>query len=279
MAGHNKWSKIKHRKAVVDKRRAKAWTMCSRAIIVAAKTGGPDPSFNFALRAAIDEARYHNVPADNIDRAIKKGVGGGAGDDYEPVRYEGYGPAGAAIVIDALTNNRARTAGDVRLILGDHSGKLGTSGCVAHQFEAKGRIVVSATRVAPDATEDRVLEAALNAGADDVKSIEPEEPAVAGWEVLCPPAALHAVKQGLIAAGFGSGQPEVASAGRHGAPVTPSLMIGECTLEMIPTVTVAVSGAAAKELLELIDALEDNDDIKKVHTNADIPESELAAME
>ncbi|MGD9690438.1 MAG: YebC/PmpR family DNA-binding transcriptional regulator [Phycisphaerales bacterium] len=249
MAGHNKWSKIKHRKAVVDKRRGKAWTMCSRAIIVAAKTGGPDPAFNFALRAAIDEARYHNVPADNIDRAIKKGVGGGAGDDYEPVRYEGYGPGGAAIVIDAFTNNRARTAGDLRLILGNHAGKLGTTGCVAHQFEQKGRIVV----LDDSRGEDAILEAALNAGADDVRRTESEDGAPA-WDVLCPPGQLHAVKNALAAAG---------------------LKTGEAVLDMIPTSSVTIDGENARTLVELVDALEENDDVKKVYTNADIPDAAL----
>lgn len=251
MAGHNKWSKIKHRKAVVDKRRAKAWTMCSRAIIVAAKTGGPDPEFNFALRAAIDEARYHNVPADNIDRAIKKGVGGGAGDDYEPVRYEGYGPGGAALVIDAFTNNRARTAGDLRLTLGNHGGKLGTTGCVSHQFEQKGRITVTGA----SGDEDAIMEAALNAGADDVRKVDDETPT---WDVLCGPTALHTVKQGLVNA---------------------KLAVGEAILDMIPSATVAVSGEAAKALLELIDALEDNDDVKKVYSNGDVPDEVLEGLE
>jgi len=269
VAGHNKWSKIKHRKAVVDKRRAKAWTMCSRAIIVAAKTGGPDPAFNFALRAAIDEARYHNVPADNIERAIKKGVGGGAGDDYEPVRYEGYGPGGVAIIIDALTNNRARTAGDLRLILGNHAGKLGTTGCVAHQFDSKGRIVVAAPEPDDDSrrpparnapapaalTEDAVLEAALAAGADDVRQTDTDPPA---FDVLCPPSDLHTVKAALAAAG---------------------LPVGEASLDMLPSSTVPVAGDTAKTLLELLDALEDNDDVKKVFTNADIDEAALATEE
>jgi YebC/PmpR family DNA-binding regulatory protein len=257
VAGHNKWSKIKHRKAVVDKRRGKAWSMCSRAIISAARQGGPDPSFNVTLRVAIEEARYHNMPADNIERAIKKGVGGGVGDDYEPVRYEGYGPAGAAIIIDSLTNNRARTAGDLRLILGDHGGKLGVNGCVAHQFEQKGRIVVSAGTGGAGAAvdEDRIMEAALNAGAEDVRRADDE---AEGWEVICAPGDLHTVKQKLAAA---------------------KVAVGEAVLDMIPSVTVAVSGEAAKQLLELIDALEDNEDVKKVYSNADIPEAELAGME
>ncbi|MGQ0628968.1 MAG: YebC/PmpR family DNA-binding transcriptional regulator [Phycisphaerales bacterium] len=251
MAGHNKWSKIKHRKAVVDKRRGKAWSMCSRAIISAARQGGPDPNFNFALRTAMDEARYHNVPADNIDRAIKKGVGGGAGDDYEPVRYEGYGPGGVAVIIDAFTNNRARTAGDVRLLLGDHGGKLGATGCVSHQFEHRGQIIVRAAA----REEDAVIEAALGAGALDVRPGEDEEP---GFVVLTDPTQLGTVKDALSRGG---------------------LALGESGLEMIPTTTTTVAGQAARELLRLVEALEDNEDVKRVFTNADIPDADLAAMQ
>lgn len=250
MAGHNKWSKVKHRKAVVDKRRSKAWTMCSRAIISAARQGGPDPNFNFALRAALDEARYHNVPNDNVDRAIKKGVGGGAGDDYEPVRYEGYGPGGVAVIVEAFTNNRARTAGEVRNIFNENGGKLGITGCVAHQFEHKGRITI--TGAASD--EDRLMEAALAAGALDVVSAADESPA---WEVLTAPADFLTVRAALTAGKF---------------------TVAEAELDMIPSSTTPVSGEAAKQLLTLVDEMEDNEDVKKVYTNADIPESELAAM-
>src|SRR6185369_9311190 len=131
MAGHNKWSKIKRKKAVTDSRRSKAWTMCLRAVMMAARSGGGDPEFNFALRTAIDEAKYHNVPKDNLERAIKKGAGGGEGENYEQGRYEGYGPGGVALIIDALTNNKTRTAADVRLILSKYGGNLGATGCVA----------------------------------------------------------------------------------------------------------------------------------------------------
>ncbi len=251
MAGHNKWSKVKHRKAVVDKRKGKALSMCSRLIISAVRKGGPDPNFNHALRTALDEAKYHNVPNENIDRAIKKGAGAGQGDNYEHVRYEGYGPGGVAVVVDALTDNRTRTAANVRNIFEDYAGKLGTSGCVAHQFEFKGRIEIKAA--AKD--EDRVIEAALNAGADDVKLIDEQEGV---FEVLCAPGALHAVKQALSAGKF---------------------TLGESGAEMIPTQTVTVTGEQAKGLLELVDAMEDDEDVSKVYTNADIPESELAKME
>lgn len=251
MAGHNKWSKVKHRKAVVDKRRSKAWTMCSRAIMSAARQHGPDPNFNFALRQALDDARYHNVPADNVERAIKKGVGGGVGDDYENCRYEGYGPGGVAVIVEAFTNNRARTAGEVRNIFGDYGGKLGITGCVAHQFEHKGRITI--TGVAPD--EDRLMEAALNAGALDVVRTDDETPT---WDVFTPPADFLTIRAALTAAKF---------------------TLAEAELEMIPTVTTAISGDPAKELLKLVDEMEDNEDVKKVYTNADIPEAELAAMD
>jgi len=256
MAGHNKWSKIRHRKAVVDKRRGKAWTMCSRAIIVAARTGGGDPNFNYALRAAMDEARYHNMPAENVERAVKKGLGGGAGDDYETCRYEGYGAGGVAVVIEAFTNNRARTAGDVRMILGSYEGKLGVSGCVSHQFEQKGRIIITAGPT----DEDAIMELGLNAGADDVRRVEDEEQPT--WEVLCPPADFAKVRAAL-------GEAKLRGEKLH---------IGESGIEMLPLTLTAVTGEAAKSVLDLVEELEDNEDIKKVYTNADIAESELANM-
>lgn len=251
MAGHNKWSKVKHRKAVVDKRRSKAWSMCSRAIISAARQGGPDPQFNFLLRHAIDDARYHNMPNDNIDRAIKKGAGGGETENYEPVRYEGYGPGGVAVLVDAFTNNRTRTAANVRLIFTNHDARMGVSGTVAHQFEHKGRLSV----LAPLGDEDKVIEAALNAGADDARRDDSgDEP---GFEVLCDAAQLHAVKAGLAAAG---------------------LKLGECGHEMIPSTLVSLDAATAKAFLEFVEALEDDEDVKKVSSNADIADDVLAAL-
>lgn len=250
MAGHNKWSKIKHRKAVVDKRRGKAWSMCSRAIISAARQGGADPTFNFALRQAMDEARYYNVPSDNIERAIKKGAGGGEGDNFEYARYEGYGPGGVAVVVEALTDNRTRTAANVRNIFADNAGKLGTTGSVAHQFDHKGRVVLAAG----PAEADRVLAAALDAGADDCRPTDDEPPA---WEVLCAPADLASVRQHLQTAGF---------------------TISQSGFDMLPTTLVPVTGEPAKQLLALIDEMEDDEDVKKVYSNADIADSELARL-
>ncbi len=255
MAGHNKWSKVKHRKAVVDKRRSKAWTMCSRAIITAARTGGPDPEFNFALRAALDEARYHNVPKDNIERAIKKGIGGGDGDDYEPVRYEGYGPGGIAVVVEALTNNRTRTAGDLRLIFGRHGGNLGTTGCVSFMFETKGRIAVAGRA----ADEERLFEVAAGAGADDLNfSPDDADNADGEFTVLTSVAAYVGVRAAVEKAGF---------------------TIREAAIEQIPTGLTVLSGEPAAALIELTDALEDNDDVKKVYTNADVADAALAGEE
>jgi YebC/PmpR family DNA-binding regulatory protein len=243
LAGHNKWSKVKHRKAVVDKRRSKAWTMCSRAIISAARQGGPDPDFNFALRAAMDEARYHNVPNDNIERAIKKGAGGGTADNFEPVRYEGYGPGGVAVIVDALTDNRTRTAGNVRLVFSKFDGKMGTAGSVSHQFEHKGRLVVSGAK----GDEDRLMESALAAGADDVRTVEGEEQPT--WEVLTPPTEFLNVRKALTEGKFN---------------------LVEAELDMLPTVTVSVSGETADLVAEFIEAMEDDEDVKKVYANAEV---------
>jgi len=259
VAGHNRWSKVKHRKAVVDKRKGKALTMCSRAITVAVRASGPDPEFNFALRQALDEARYCNVPRDNIERAIKKGAGGGEGDDYQNVRYEGYGPAGVAVVIDALTNNRPRTAGDLRLILGKFGGNLGATGCVSFMFSVLGRILVPATAC----DEDRLFTLAAEAGADDVK-FEPDDPdddapdAQGEFVVLTPIDKMQHARATLEAAGF---------------------KVTHSRITPIPTTLAHVAGDAAKQLLALIDALDDNDDVQHVYANADIPDALLAELD
>ncbi|MBX3378720.1 MAG: YebC/PmpR family DNA-binding transcriptional regulator [Phycisphaeraceae bacterium] len=245
MAGHNKWSKIKHRKAVVDKRRGKVWTKVAKAIIVAAKNGGPDPDSNLSLRYAIDEARYANMPRDTIERAIQKGAGGAAGDNYEPVRYEGYGPGGVAIIVDSLTDNRARTVGDLRLAFGNHGGNLGNNGCVAYMFAPKGQIVFSA----PGLSEERIMELAVNAGADDVLSPDdPSDPAEP-WTILAAVPAFQQVKEAIEKSGA---------------------VIAEAGIAMVPAENVVVSGQTASTVISLIDAIEDLDDVQKVYTNADI---------
>ncbi len=255
MAGHNKWSKIKRKKLVTDGRRSKAWTMCLRAVMMAAKSGGGDPEFNFALRTAIDEAKYHNVPKPNLERAIKKGAGGGEGENYESARYEGYGPGGVALVIDALTNNRARTAGDLRLILSTNGGNLGAVGCVSFIFETKGRIVVAA----PASDEEKLFEIAAGAGADDVQfdgtgADDDDDPT---FTVLTTVPAYIAVRAAIEKAG---------------------MKVVEAAIDQIPSTTMAVAGELAKQTIELVEALEDNDDVQKVYTNADIADDVLARM-
>jgi YebC/PmpR family DNA-binding regulatory protein len=265
LAGHNKWSKIKHRKAVVDKRRGKVWTKCAKAIIVAARHGGADPDTNLALRYAIDEARYANMPRDTIERAIKKGAGGEDTSNYENVRYEGYGPGGVAVMVDALTDNRTRTAGDVRNIFGDYGGNFGATGCVGFLFESKGRIVLGprqedddkASRrrgAAPEPApgEDVIMEIALEAGAQDV--IAPGESEDA-WVILTAPTDFLVVRQSI----------------EESLQSTP-LAIVDAALDMIPSTTVQISAEHAGLLGELIDALEDNDDVQKVYTNAETPD-------
>lgn len=263
MAGHNKWSKIKHRKKVVDKRRSKAWTMCSRAIISAARQAGPDPNFNFLLRAAMEEARYYNVPNENVERAIKKGAGGGDTDNYEAVRYEGYGPGGVAIIVDAFTNNRTRTAADLRVIFSRHEGKLGVPGCVLHSFAHKGRLLIAGTA----ADEAALMDAALSAGADDL-SFEPsreDEPAGPGiYTVLTPPDQMLHVREALTQAKWSLATAERLKTHAGGQ------LDGEpaAGFDMLPLTSAELSEAQAETLVELVDALEDNEDVKLVYTNA-----------
>jgi YebC/PmpR family DNA-binding regulatory protein len=252
VAGHNKWSKIKHRKAVVDKRRGKVWTKVSKAIIVAAKHGGPDPDSNLALRYAIDEARYANMPRDTIERAIKKGAGGGDTANYETIRYEGYGPGGVAMIVDALTDNRTRTITDVRLAFSDHDGNVGASGCVAYMFQPRGQILVTAKGL----SEDQVMELAIDAGALDAQAPEDPDDNEATWTILTEVPAFNTVKEKLEKAG---------------------LTISLAELTMVPDNSVAVSGDHAQKVLGLIDALEDLDDVQKVYSNAEVEDPELSA--
>ena len=251
MAGHNKWSKIKHRKAVVDKRRGKIWTKISKALIVAAKNGGPDPDANLALRYAIDEARYANMPRETIERAIKKGAGGGDTANYESIRYEGYAPGGVAVIVDALTDNRTRTITDVRNAFNNAGGNVGATGCVAYMFQPRGQILIAAKGL----SEERAMELAIEAGALDVQP--PDDPAddEAAWTILTEVSAFNAVKERLEKAG---------------------LSITSAELTMIPENNVAVSGEQAKQVIELVEALEDLDDVQKVYTNADISDADVA---
>ena len=241
MAGHSHWSKIKRAKGATDAKRGKLWSKIARKIIIAAKGGG-DPRDNLSLRYTIDEAKAVNMPKDTIEKAIMKGTGELGGENYEAMTYEGYGPGGVAILIDGLTNNRARTAPELRTIFERNGGNLATSGSVAFQFTKQGIITIKADAV----PEDKLLEVALEAGAEDVRN-EGEV-----FEVITTPTAYLKVKDALASANI---------------PVE----AGEIT--HLPNNTIAVEGETAQKIVKLIDALEDNDDVQSVSHNAELPES------
>ncbi|HEX7239771.1 MAG TPA: YebC/PmpR family DNA-binding transcriptional regulator [Longimicrobiaceae bacterium] len=247
MAGHSKWKQIKHKKAITDSRRAANWTKLIREITVAAKAGGGDPAGNPRLRLAIDTARAANMPNENIERAIKKGTGELEGVSYEEITYEAYGPAGVAIMIDALTDNANRTVADVRKWLSRNGGNLGTAGSVAWMFDRRGQIVLDSERY----DEGAVMEAALEAGALDVETEE------GSFTVLTEVSDFHAVQDAFRAAG---------------------IEWEEAELAMVPKTSVKVDGAEAEKLLKLIDLLEEMDDVQKVYSNADVDEDTLASI-
>ncbi len=247
MAGHSKWANIKHRKARQDAVRGKAWSKCSRAIIVAARIGGGDPEYNLSLRYAIDEAKAANMPKDTIAKAIKRGTGETGAATYEEIRYEGYGPGGVAIIVDCVTDNLNRAAAEIRKIFEKSGGNLGKPGAVAFGFQQKGLLLFDAARV----TEDQLMEAALEAGADDVVE------AGGAWEVTCQPKDFHQVREGLGSAGL---QPDSAE------------------VTMLPQTMVSCDAGTAAKVLRLLDALEDHDDVQNVYHNAEIPEELMARM-
>jgi YebC/PmpR family DNA-binding regulatory protein len=249
MSGHSKWSSIKHKKGAADAKRGKLFSKLSRAIIVAAKEGGGDPANNLALQNAIEKARSYSMPKDNIDRAIAKGTGEGQdGSSFETVVYEGYGPEGVAVIVEALTDNRNRTASDVRHAFTKHGGSLGATGAVAWQFERRGVVIVPAANV----DEDELFLAAADAGAEDLE----QDGDV--FQVTSAPDALAAVRQAIEDAGF---------------------TIDSAELMMVPKTTVSVEDEAkARQVMRLIDTLEDNDDVQEVFANFDIPERVLEAV-
>jgi YebC/PmpR family DNA-binding regulatory protein len=248
VSGHSKWSTIKHKKGTADARRGQLFSKLSRAIMVAAKEGGADPAANLALQTAIEKARSYSMPKDNIERAIAKGSGADAdGSTFETVVYEGYGPDGVAVLVEALTDNRNRTASDVRHLFAKHGGNLGTSGAVSWLFERRGVVVVDADA----ADEDELMLAAADGGADDVE----RDGSV--FQVSTPPEQLASVRSAVEAAG---------------------IPIASAELSMMPKTTVQIEDeASAKRLMRLIDALEDNDDVQGVWSNFDIPEQVLEA--
>jgi len=246
VSGHSKWSTIKHKKAALDAKRGRAWSKLARAITMAAKMGG-NPNDNPRLRLAIEKAKSGNMPKDTIEKAIKKGTGELEGESYEEVLYEGYGPGGVAVMCQALTDNRHRTGPEIKKIFERHGGNLGSSNCVAFQFQQKGVIVVSVEK----ATEDQIMEVALEAGADDVTSSEMIH------EIVTTPDTFESVRDALVAAGF---EPESAD------------------LRMVAENEIMLEAKTARKAMKLVDSLEEHDDVDAVYSNFDVPDDVMAEL-
>ena len=247
MAGHSHWANIAHKKALIDNKRGKQWSKLSKAIIVAAKMGGGDPDQNPRLRLAVSDAKAARMPKDTIERAIKKGTGELEGGNMEEAVYEGYGPSGVAVMCEILTDNRNRTAPEIRKLFEIAGGSLGGTGCVAWMFDRKGLFIIPAEGT----NEDKLMELALEAGADDVKLADHQ------YEVTCDPVAFTTVGDALEAAGF--------------------------TVEMkkitnIPKSTVDLDAENARKVLKLMEALDDHDDVQSVSANFNIPEETMAEI-
>ena len=241
MSGHSKWANIKHRKGAADARRGKIFTKLIKEITVAARMGGGDINANPRLRAAVMAAKAENMPKDNWERAIKKGTGELEGVSYEESTYEGYGPGGAAILIDSLTDNKNRAVSEIRHAFSKHGGNMGENGCVAWMFDKKGYLVVEKSAV----EEDRLMETALEAGAEDVRDDGDN------FEVICEPDDFEAVKEAVEKASI-------------------EYVVAEVT--MVPQNITPLEGANAQRMVRLMEALEDCDDVQKVYTNADLPD-------
>ncbi|MEB2285221.1 MAG: YebC/PmpR family DNA-binding transcriptional regulator [Polyangiaceae bacterium UTPRO1] len=247
MSGHSKWSTIKHKKAAKDSKRGKIFTKLIKEITVAARMGGGDVNANPRLRTAVNTARSQSMPNDNIERAIKKGTGELEGVTYEEVQYEGYGPAGVAVMLQILTDNRNRTVAEIRNLFAKNGGNLGETGCVGWMFSKKGFIAVDKSTIG----EDKLFEVALEAGADDITD------AGEAFEITTPPEAFDDVKGALDRAGITTTAAEVT---------------------MVAQNTVTVRGADAEQTVKLLEALEDHDDVQKVSANADIPQDEVERL-
>jgi len=247
MSGHSKWASIKHKKGKEDAKRGKIFTKLIRELTVAAKGGGADPDNNPRLRQAILTAKQNSMPKDNIDRAIKKGAGGAEGGDFIDITFEGYGPAGVALLVKVLTDNRNRTVAEIRHLLDRHNGKMGETGCVNWMFDQRGVITIEKSAI----DEDALMDIALDAGAEDVRE--------AGdvWEVVTSVADYEPVRLALEAKGIAMTSSELA---------------------MVPQTTIDLTGKDAEQMIRLIDALEDQDDVQNVYANFDISEKELEAI-
>jgi len=248
MSGHSKWSTIKRKKGAIDAKRGKIFTKIIKEITLAARLGGGDVEGNSRLRQAVMIAKDENMPKDNIDRAIKKGIGGGEGAaNFEELIYEGYGPGGAAVIVEVMTDNKNRTVAEIRHILSKHGGNLGENGCVGWMFAKKGSIVIDKKVI----DEDTLMELALEAGAEDVK-VEDDE-----YEVITETAAFETVKKAIDAKGI-----------KH----------LEARISMIPSNTVKLDAGKAESMIKLMEKLEDNDDVQNVYSNFDIDEDVMAKL-
>ena len=248
MAGHSKWANIKHRKGAADAKRGKVFTKLIKEIIVAARLGGGDPGGNPRLRAAVAAAKAVNMPKDNIERAIKKGTGELEGVSYEEITYEGYGPGGVAVLVECMTDNRVRTVADVRHAFSKSGGNLGEANCVSWMFDRKGLMIVDQDAI----SEDDLMEAAIEAGAEDV-TVEDGT-----FEIHTEPEEFNAVSEALVEKG---------------------IVFLEASISMVPKNTVELNDEkTATQLMKLLDTLEDNDDVQKVHANFDIPDEIMEAL-
>ncbi|MCB9852250.1 MAG: YebC/PmpR family DNA-binding transcriptional regulator [Phycisphaerales bacterium] len=247
MAGHSKWANIKHKKAAIDNKRGKLWSKLARNIIVAAKHGGGDPAANLTLRYAIDKAKEANMPNDTIDKAIKKGTGDLGGAEYVPASYEGYGPGGVAVIVDALTDNPNRTAPEIKKIFERAGGNLGSPNCVSWNFATKGVFTVDAV----DADEETLMEIAIDAGAEDVKPMD------GMFEITCEVESFAAVRDALSEKKI-------------------KTQTGEIT--KIPGTTITIDADTGAKVLRMIEAFEDHDDVQNVYANFDMPEEVMAQL-
>jgi YebC/PmpR family DNA-binding regulatory protein len=247
MSGHSRWAGIKHKKGLADAKRGKLWTKIVREIAIAAKISGGHPDSNPRLRKAMDDARDANMPADNIKKAIQRGTGELPGVSYEELVYEGYGPSGVALIVEVTTDNKNRTAGEIRRTFSTHGGNLGETGSVGWMFSSKGLITIEKSKT----SEDQLMTVALDAGAEDINSDDPDI-----FEVTTPPADFEAVKKAIDAA---------------------KIPVSGAQVTLLPKTYVKLTGTAATQVLSLMNDLEDHDDVKNVYANFDIPKEIIEA--
>jgi len=247
MSGHSHWATIKHKKGAADAKRGKVWSKIARMIIVAAKNGGGDPDSNLTLRYAIDKGKAANMPKDTIEKAVKKGTGDIEGASFESIQYEGYGPNGVAILVEVLTDNRNRTGPEIKRIFEKGGGSMGTPGCVSWMFSKKGMIAIATSAIG----EDDLMELVLGAGADDMQNSGEV------YEITCDPAAYEGLKKAIEAK---------------------NVPIQSAEISMVPQTTIPIADVdAARKIIRLMDAFDDQDDVQNAHANFDIPE-EIAAQ-